>query len=201
MNDIAKPSPLDTRLNRVKTILEILAIPIAAYWAFTHFEQLDAPSLKIRSDLQSDLTWFDSRAKDECFAKLDIKLKNIGKTNFEVDKVTLRAWIVSPPESKTPPISYLTPSSLRRGDPIATVLIPDQLTGEYRPDETAHEDFVFQFKRNPGQVALIELEAPVKPTTLDLHPNPIKEYRWDFVCGEVEAKAVTSIGKPDEGKR
>lgn len=194
MADADTKSPFDKFLDRVKTIFEIIGIPVAAYWAFTHFEQGEAPSLKIRHDIQSELTWFDSTSTDECFGNLDIKIKNIGKVNFDIKTVTLRAWI-SPPKQEANAVSYFSPISLRDGPPIVEVDIPDQLVGEYRPDQTSHENFIFRFKRNPGYTALIEMEAKLKPTEFESNPGSINEYRWDYLCEEIEHKPLKQTSK------
>src|SRR6266496_4199686 len=118
MADSESKSSLDKALSRIKTVFEIVAIPVAAYWAFTHFEQGEAPSLRIRTDVQSELFWSDSANKEECFGRLDLTVKNIGKVNFEVEKVTLSVWVSSHQRPLSNSVEYVSPKNLSVGPPI-----------------------------------------------------------------------------------
>jgi len=175
----------DVFIARAKGIAEVLAIPIAAYWAFTHFETAEAPSLAPRPQFESkDLIWFDSPIADECFGKLEFKLKNIGKVNFTIEDVVVSAWVkpVAPLSNGT--LDAVDPSALSSGPDGKEFPLGDQLKGEYRPDQSVEESFVYRFKRQPGKIAIVRLSAKAlgsQPT------GPIHEYRWDFVCGETQA--------------
>ena len=55
---------------RLKLILEILAIPVAAYWAFTRFEEGEKPGLEARVEFSSQLDWAEQPNSSECVAQL-----------------------------------------------------------------------------------------------------------------------------------
>ena len=194
MAEAEQKTAFDIWLGRVKILLEIIAIPIAAYWAFSRFAEGEAPSLEHRHDTQSYLNWFDSSASDSCLGQFGLTLKNIGKVSFEVDQVTARAWLTTPARPQEA-VGYLSPAALRGQPPQFEKVITDQLVGRYAPDVSLHDDFVFVLKRTPGQFALLQVVANVKPNPQLPNGLQIEEYRWDYVCGEVKNK---SNAKPKE---
>lgn len=181
-------APFDIWLSRAKTLLELIAIPIAAYWAFTRFAEGEAPSLEHRHDTQGYLNWFDSTASDSCLGQFGVTLKNIGKVSFDVDHVTVRAWLTKPARPQES-VGYLSPAVLREKPPQFEKVVTDQLVGRYAPDVSAHDDFVFVLKRTPGQFVLLQVEATVMPNPKLPDGLKIEEYRWDYVCGEVKKNA------------
>src|SRR3954468_21659186 len=65
-------------VERVKAILEILAILIAGAWAFTLYWNYESPSNVMRADLEGKLSWA-GRSKDVCEADYEVAFKNIGR--------------------------------------------------------------------------------------------------------------------------
>lgn len=53
----AQRPALDISLSRIKIALEIIAIPVVAYWAFTRFSAEEAPALEHRARIQGELSW------------------------------------------------------------------------------------------------------------------------------------------------
>src|SRR5438477_8740795 len=78
----------------VKTVLEIIAILVAGWWAYTRFRQGEAPSLMQRADLQGNLMWFKD-SKDACQAEYEVEFRNIGKVSIEVGRVRISAWTLT----------------------------------------------------------------------------------------------------------
>ncbi len=125
-------SRFDVWLDRLKKGAKIVAIPVAAWWAFTRFSEGEKPSLEYRAEVQGELHWYEHSPSD-CLAEYKVTLKNIGKTSFDLTKANLRAWTfddIGPFKG----VRYINPRLLVEGKtPIVNEEIKDDLLGIMPP--------------------------------------------------------------------
>jgi hypothetical protein len=180
---------------RLKTVLEILAILVAGLWAYTRFTEGEAPSLVKRADMTGSVTWY-AYSSGECHAEYEVEFHNIGKIPIDIRKARLGLWYLTETTQRdllgVEKVKLLSPMDMRES-PALLEIETARLTGKYAPDEKAKEGFSFVVKRAPGRrllfaVALWDADSGavgVKPTWDD--------WRWSWVCDK-PASASKSVG-------
>jgi len=178
-----KPSAslADTWLSRTKIFLEIVAIPVVAYWAFTRFNAQEAPALEHRAKIQGELSW-QRRSDKECIAEYRIKFENIGMSSIELTKAKLRAWPLDV-SVLSAPIAYVDPLKMRDKKPIVEADLEEYLVHRYPPSVTDEVGLMFLVKRAPGDMLVFLVEGE---SQIDRRGNRQSwfDHRWDYVCGE-----------------
>jgi hypothetical protein len=173
-------SRFDIWMCRLKKGLEILAIPVAAWWAFTRFSEGEKPSLEYRAAVEGELKWYKHSSGD-CLAEYKVSLKNIGKTSFDLTKANLRAWTfddIGPFKG----VRYINPRQLVEGKtPIVNEEIKDDLIGHYAPDVGDVVGFNFGVERKRGAMILFLFQAE---SSQKRELSPWEDYRLDYVCDE-----------------
>ena len=111
--------PVNKWLKRISTGLQIIAIPIAGYWAFTRFNAEEAPALEHRAKIQGEVTWRD-RSDGDCIGEYNITFENIGKRSIELTSATLRGWSLDVP-ALSGKIAYVDPLEMRNKPPLVKV--------------------------------------------------------------------------------
>ena len=168
---------------RLKVIFEIIAIPLAGYWAYTVFIESDAPSLVPRSNLSTQINWL-SKTSDECQGELKVDFHNIGKKSLEVGKVNLSSWYLAESarleQSET--LKLIDPIKMRESIPLLNQAT-DDLRFKYEPDVKLTNSFLFVVKRFPKKQILFEIGLWRKEDLEDEFPN-WNFYNWDWVCGD-----------------
>jgi hypothetical protein len=172
-------------VERVKAILEILAILIAAGWAFTLYWNYDSPSNVMRADLEGKLSWA-GRSKDVCEADYEVTFKNIGRVSIDIGRVRLSAFSMSGLDDlpETVDLKLIDPSKSISGLPLIQEET-DRMNGPYAPDERDVETFSFIVKRSRGREMLFMAEVWKKEDVANSNAEPSwRDFQWDWVCGE-----------------
>jgi hypothetical protein len=81
----------------VKKVVEIVAIGVAAWWAYTRYFSGEAPSLEEHAAITLNVNQGD-RENASCQADVHVEIKNIGKRSFDVHSILIRIWVVDIPE-------------------------------------------------------------------------------------------------------
>jgi hypothetical protein len=178
-----KPSAslADTWLSRTKIFLEIVAIPVVAYWAFTRFNAQEAPALEHRAKIQGELSW-QRRSDKECIAEYRIKFENIGMSSIELTKAKLRAWPLDV-SVLSAPIAYVDPLKMRDKKPIVEADLEEYLVHRYPPSVTDEVGLMFVVKRAPGDMLVFLVEGESQIDRRGSRQSWF-DHRWDYVCGE-----------------
>lgn len=165
-------------LEIVRTIVEIVALIVAGIWAYSKYLDIEKPLLALRLKSNSDLGWYQTRQPDSCLARFGVVFKNIGTTPIQIDRVTIRAWIIDIPLSAKP-MTYIDPLSLIDKMPTIEKQFADTkaggLLGSYPVDVEKQIDFNFIFKKQESKVALFSAYAAGPGMT-------VEESRWSFIC-------------------
>ena len=172
--------PWDIVLTRTKAVVEIAAILLSGYWAYTHFLIGEAPSLEPSFRITGSLEWSNVTDTD-CLANYKIEITNIGKTSIEVTGVQLQAWI-SDRSSFEGPIKFIESDNLKVGEPY-NFPYKQELATHYAPGASDHATFNFTLKRAPGKIVLFQVSFP----SLEGYGGTQSwyDYQWDWVCGEL----------------
>ncbi len=170
----------ERKLAIAKDIVQILAIVAAGIFAFFKFVVFDEPSLKKNISVSGDLGWL--KRPDYCVAALNIEVKNISRSNVEVQEIRGRAWLVDEPSADQKGIGYYDIRSVVNGkDPEATITYDDgPLVQPYSPSQSSHHTFEWIVKPQAKKNVLFLIEAFGSDKTSSLD----HQYQWDLVCGE-----------------
>lgn len=164
-------------LSVTKNVLEILAILIAAAWAYSRYVESEKPQLQPRLLASSSLTWFNARPDSACLGSFSVHIKNIGKAPVTLSKGTLRAWLIE--DTSKGPIQYLDTRGLTEGKPAFEKHFDlkqrSALIGVISIDGEAQEDFTFKLQKSESQIVLFSFSAEGTSGT-------IEESRWSYLC-------------------
>lgn len=151
-------------LEKVKLVLEIVAIPLAGYWAYTRFHAVDAPDLLPRIVIDTKLSW-QPLSKGSCFGFVVIDIRNNGKQIITVDSIRVRALLGGIPTSAgllsaiNPPTtdSTVSDTSYTTGDQI----------GQYEPTVESSGTHAFLARSSDSLMAffvsVVYLTIPGRP--------------------------------------
>jgi hypothetical protein len=168
-----------------RTIVEIIAIIVAGWWAYTRFWQEEAYLLLTRADIKGNLYWSDY-SKDQCKAAYDVEFRNIGKTPIDVRQVRISAWSLneSIDSTQSTDVTLLDPLKMRSEPPLVDQ-DSDRLKHIYAPDERDQHAYDFIVKRSPGKKVLFQIDLWRKE---DIDRSVKKPYwthwLWSWVCGQ-----------------
>src|SRR5262245_32379052 len=159
----------------MKNVAEVIALFVAAYWAYDKFLKIEAPQLKERFEISHELSWDPSGYSTHCFGTWEIRLKNIGKSEVAVESAFVKMWLipnVTPDPTGRP--SFINPEQLvDKIEPVETVTAGGNLVHPYAPDVSSHETFSFLIKKQPNQIAVFSFGA---------NGDSLGAYDWDRVC-------------------
>jgi hypothetical protein len=186
---------------RVKIIVEILAVLIGGWWAYDNFTKVTEPTLASRVKAESTLKWAKSTEPNYVNAEFYVTLENMGTSRFSIEKARLRGWIFadscpSPKEvikyrdvngiiSGNCPIfckTFIKPCTKGKeeNDPDDNLVRPPFL-GEYVENSVWSDNFEFTMKRNPTQHVLFLMEFYTNKND----KTPFEwTYHWTYIGGE-----------------
>ena len=167
----------------VKTVVEIIAIFVAAWWAYTRFIQEDTPSLVTRGDIQGTMNWYQNSTND-CEAAYQIEFQNIGKVPIDVSRVRVSAWHLTEGDdaAQANQVTLLEPLAMRSPTPIFEK-DTDRIRGTYAPGERTKNVFSFLVSRSLEKRILFKVD--VWRAEDNQQGNPYwYSYHWSWPCGE-----------------
>ena len=139
--------------------IQVVALAIAAYWAYTRFLAGEKPSLETRVDITSNLKWEDrGPAPGTCYVFFDIELKNEGKVSFDVRKVRIQAWRSELPKAPTGFARYIDIDEFEHGQSIFDNGDSRLLEMHFAPGERAWRTFPWVFRTQPPGVYLFRID-------------------------------------------
>jgi hypothetical protein len=80
-------------IERIKYIVEIVAILVGGWWAYNTFSKVTEPTLAIHGKTESTLDWEKPANKNYIHAEFYASLENTGTSSFTIKKARLRGWI------------------------------------------------------------------------------------------------------------
>lgn len=177
-----KAVPWMVLLDTAKKLVEIAAIIVAAWWAYTRFIQEDSHSLVQRADIQGNLRW-SQHSKDDCEGFFDVEFQNIGKVPIEVARVRVSAWSLVADESEPPKgVKLLDPLSMLSKPPFLEKET-DRMKGIYAPEVRRKHSLPFVVSRSLERKVLFKIDMWRPEDVHRTYPNWYY-YIWSWPCGE-----------------
>ena len=142
-----------TNTDAIAKWVQVVALFVAAYWAYTRFLTGEKPTLEERVDISSALV--DERPgplPDTCYVYFNLKLRNQGVASFDTDGIHIQAW-----RSGVAPLSlgiatYIDPTQFEHGQQIVDMDDAKLLRMHFAPGESAERDFAWIFRTEPPGV-------------------------------------------------
>jgi hypothetical protein len=144
--------------------IQVVALIVAGYWAYTRFVRVDAPSLEPTGEMDVKV---DQDETYPCDLKIRLTIKNTGHTPFDINGLTFNAWKVNAPHPSGNSPVYFSLNQMRLGEPLLQNFTPDDLTliDHYPAGSANFQEFTFGFNKFEGSY-LIEATANVHHSTL-----------------------------------
>jgi hypothetical protein len=141
--------------------VQILALGIAAYWAYTRFLTGEAPSLEPRVGARAEYGTYPGPTEGTCHFQAHIFVSNEGKTSFDIKTVHLEVFRSALPTA-TPAIeapfdenSFERKENLVFGNDLA---LPS-LLHHYAPGQQSDQTVSWIIEKQPNQVYLFKIKA------------------------------------------
>ena len=173
---------LDIWLERLKKLVEIVAILIAGIWVYIHFLVVEAPLTVTRVGSTTKLIW-EKRDDISCYANYKVSVKNLGINPFEVKRVRVEVRDFSePPFEKGNNIVAVRMPDFRNLDEvddsrvIQTSRSEKSLLGVYSAGVSDDSDFTF-IVESQGKGVLVYMTIFLKGET-----DPWWFYHWSSRC-------------------
>lgn len=100
-----------------KNAAQIVAIVVAAFWTWLVFIRTEGPLLEARAAADSDLVW-RTTSPDTCIAMCAVRLENIGKASFTIDRVEVKVWSFSRVHGDAEALHYVDLAEIQEGEPL-----------------------------------------------------------------------------------
>lgn len=164
-----------------KNVVEVLALIVAGFWAYTQFHENESPSLELRSFSESKLAWLEVSEPTYCAGELSINIKNIGKKSFDLQSAIIRIWLVDvPPLGQA--VSYIDSNDFQAKPPVFEKRFSDAvklpLLTHFPPGTEASYDFTFSFRFDKNNKKIAQFGFIGTGSGLE-----VQQSRWDYLCG------------------
>lgn len=141
--------------------IQIVALAVAAYWAYTKFQLGEAPSLKPNASVTGSLSTEPSHIAGDCYIEFQVGVENVGKVEFDVKRVRIRAWQVALPKSISSSLreNYFEIDNVQKGDPqFDRVFSEGNLVRHYLAGNQSTQTYTWAIKPSPRAVYLFRAD-------------------------------------------
>jgi len=130
--------------------IQIVALIVAGYWAYTRFFRTEAPSLETAASLELDVN--EHQVGDSCRVTISVGIINKGRSSFDVGRVQIRGWHSGAPQAAVASPVYFDLNKMEQGTKVLDADPPSDLflNQHYPPGRQGHQTFDWEFKRLDG---------------------------------------------------
>jgi hypothetical protein len=126
--------------------IQIAALIVGAYWAYTKFLTADKPGLEVRVEVSAVLKQEKpGPLPHTCYVYLNLSLKNAGTVSFDIKGAHVQAWRSDTPKILPVSPTYLDPFLFKRGTRIIDMENQNLLDMHFSPGESAGRTFTWIF--------------------------------------------------------
>lgn len=148
-----------TNTDTIAKWVQIVALFVAAYWAYTRFLAGEKPTLEERVDISATLT--DERPgpfPGTCYVYFTLKLRNQGIASFDTDGIHIQAWRSGLVHPSSGIATYIDPIAFTHGEKIVDMADPNLLNMHFAPGESAERDFAWIFRAEPTGIYFFSVD-------------------------------------------
>jgi hypothetical protein len=188
--------PIDRRLERAKTILEILAIVAAGGWAAGIFCATQYPSLEHNALPSVDLS-YGRRDDSTCYAHVNVGFNNEGKGALDIDRLSLRAWsyVERTPRDSLDSLSYVDIRKIEAKKPDMLMLEDSSgyLVRHYPPGMSAKATYTFVARQRPSARLLVRTDLISNGRFSN---DSVYGEAWDTFCDTPDSTTKVTVYQP-----
>lgn len=185
---------LNKAIDTISKGVQIVALVVAAWWAYDQFFRTVKPGLEFRGTVETNLDWTKSSDPGDCLANLDISIKNEGVGSFNVSRILVRGWLYTsdkklesandrsipkPTTAKPVPIEL---DDIETGEPFYVREYTNEgegLNGHYPPGVSFHESYMFVFSKAKGQGVVFKVDLKTAENVTQFVPSA---WSTDEIC-------------------
>lgn len=139
--------------------LQIVALAVAAYWAYTRFSIGERPSLETRVGVTTHLRAEPGPILNTCYVFLDFDLTNQGIVSFDVKNVHIRAWRSDLPKRAAELPQFIDVNDMEHSQQVVNIDSPGLLEMHFAPGESAGRSFSWVFNRQRPAFYLFRVDV------------------------------------------
>jgi hypothetical protein len=139
--------------------IQIVALIVAAYWAYVRFSLGEKPTLETRVSVSSHLSTEPGPIQGTCYVFLDYNLSNQGVASFDTQSVHIRAWRSELPKLATDMPQFIDPKELEHGRQIIDNNSSELLKMHFSPGESAGRTFTWVFLKQKPAFHLFQVDV------------------------------------------
>ncbi len=139
--------------------IQVGALVVAAYWAYTRFSLDEKPALETRVRVTSHLTTEPGPVPNTCYVFLDYSLSNQGVSSFDIKSVHIRAWRSELPKVATDTPRFIDTGELERGRQVVDNNSLELLDMHFAPGETSGRTFTWIFSKQKPAFTLFQVDV------------------------------------------
>ena len=139
--------------------IQVVALIVAAYWAYTRFSLGEKPALETRVSVTSHLSTEPGPVPNTCYVFLDYNLSNQGVASFDIKSVHIRAWRSELPKIAIDRPLFIDTKELEHGRQVVDNNSLALLNMHFAPGETAGRTFTWVFSKQKPAFHLFQVDV------------------------------------------
>jgi hypothetical protein len=139
--------------------IQIVALIVAAYWAYVRFSLGEKPTLETRVSVTSHLSTEPGPIPGTCYVFLDYSLSNQGVASFDIHSVHIRAWRSELPKFATDMPQFIDTKELGHGRQVVDNNSSELINMHFAPGETCGRTFAWVFSKQKPALHLFQVDV------------------------------------------
>jgi hypothetical protein len=174
-----------TGVAQIKPLVEVVAILVGGWWAYTTFIKTQEPGLKENFRIESTLFFFASTDDKPCIAEDHFTVTNLSKSTVAIRKVWRRAWFVERPNPGSGIIHFDPMAKALGAPPIKPIddhwyeKEGDPFVQTYPPGASSDYALNWLVEKRPDTYVLVRLDFFADTEAKDLLDF---KYDWEPAC-------------------
>jgi hypothetical protein len=163
-----------TNTDAITKWIQVFALGVAAYWAYTRFLALEAPSLEMKADVNVEIREKKGPVPDSCFVMANVEVTNNGLASFDVRKVRMRVWRTELPHFEADSLKFVDVNQIESAKPIQDFEpYPETFQGHYPQSRDITHTITWTFGKHAQQFYVFRADVE------DAKGNPLGySSRW-----------------------
>jgi hypothetical protein len=175
--------------------IQILALIVAAYWAYVRFSLGEKPALETRVSVTSHLSVEPGPVPDTCYVFLDYSLSNQGIAPFDIRSVHIRAWRSELPQLAPKMPQFIDTKELEHGQQVIDSSSSELLNMHFAQGESCGRTFSWIFPKQKPAFHIFQVDVEASNGNDIKH---ISTQTWSQdVCTSAFRRSNASDNKPD----
>jgi len=141
--------------------IQVIALIVAAYWAYVRFSLGEKPTLETRVIVTSHLSTEPGPIADTCYVFLDYSISNQGVASFDTKSVHIRAWRSELPKLATDMPQFIDTKELEHGRQVVDNNSLELLNMHFAPGESGGRTFTWVFSKQKPAFHLFQVDVEV----------------------------------------